>query len=174
MKLNAWLRILFLDRIAKLLRQSFRRSVIRIAHVLGSNDATSPSTSASNVPPTFQRQLPPPPDYSTVLVEINQSRGNNIPAAVVNPSQIIIQTENIQRCVNENSSSSALTAQDVANILRSSLRRNKTLPARALDSRNNLIEQECSSIQCLVDSATPINRDSIVTMNETKREEQSA
>lgn len=148
--------------------------MIRIAHVLGSNEVTSPSTSSSNLPSTFQRQLPPPPDYSTVLVEINQSRRGNVHAAVVNRSQIIIQTENHQRCVNENSPTSTLTAQDVANILRSSLRRNKTLPPRVNDSRNNLIEQESTSIQCLVDSAAPINRDSIVTMDETKREEQSA
>ncbi|KAK6637039.1 hypothetical protein RUM43_010713 [Polyplax serrata] len=49
-------------RIAKLLRQSFRRSVRRIQTVLG--------------PEVLQPPRPPPPDYDSVLVEINGSRSN--------------------------------------------------------------------------------------------------
>lgn len=64
--------------------------------------------------------------------------------------------------------SSTLTAQDVANILRSSLRRNRTLPVH-----NNLVEQECTSIQCLVESAAPINQDSIIMLDELKTQQQT-
>ncbi|XKL62296.1 hypothetical protein PGB90_002129 [Kerria lacca] len=151
-------------RIAKLLRQSFRRSMVRIAHVLGTSDSI-PST--SNDQQTLPRQLPPPPDYSTVLVEINQCRRGII--SVGNSSSII---GNETQCSNEQPPSSPLTAEDVANILRSSLRRNRTLPLHC-NSSNNLVEQECTSIQCLVESAAPINQDSIVVLDDTKTEEQS-
>ncbi|XP_076379577.1 sodium-dependent transporter bedraggled isoform X2 [Megalopta genalis] len=50
--------------IAKMLRQSFRRSVRRIVNVLG-------ESSAPRQRPALQ---PPPPDYATVLVEMNQGR----------------------------------------------------------------------------------------------------
>lgn len=53
-------------RIAKMLRQSFRRSVRRIANVLGEGG------SAARHRPPLQQQ-PPPPDYADVLVEMNQS-----------------------------------------------------------------------------------------------------
>ncbi len=158
----------FYHRIAKLLRQSFRRSVIRIAHVLGTADST-PSTSEDHQ--SLRRQLPPPPDYSTVLVEINQSRRVAVPAANTSP---VVLNEN--HCSNEHSPSSTLTAQDVANILRSSIRRNRTLPLHNNNSNdsnsNNLVEQECTSIQCLVESAAPINQDSIIMLDELKSEEQ--
>lgn len=58
-------------RIAKMLRQSFRRSVRRLANVLGEG-------SAPRQRPALQQQsspAPPPPDYATVLVEMNQSGG---------------------------------------------------------------------------------------------------
>lgn len=48
-------------RIAKMLRQSFRRSVRRIQSVLG--------------PEVHMPAMPPPPDYTSVLVEMN--RGEN-------------------------------------------------------------------------------------------------
>lgn len=147
------------SRIAKLLRQSFRRSVIRIANVLGTTDSSSSVPSTSDDRHTSQRQLPPPPDYSTVLVEINQSLRST--------------SGGDSAMTDETSPSSTLTAQDVANILRNSLRRN---PRSALppSSHNNLIEQECTSIQCLVDSAAPINQDSIIMLDELKTQEQQA
>lgn len=84
-------------------------------------------------------------------------------------------------CAGEQSPST-LTALDVANILRSSLGRNRTLPSHTHnnsnncgnngDNCNNLVEQECTSIQCLVDSAVPINQDSIITLDDLKSEEQ--
>lgn len=138
--------------------------MVRIAHVLGTSDSI-PST--SNDQQTLPRQLPPPPDYSTVLVEINQCRRGII--SVGNSSSII---GNETQCSNEQPPSSPLTAEDVANILRSSLRRNRTLPLHC-NSSNNLVEQECTSIQCLVESAAPINQDSIVVLDDTKTEEQS-
>lgn len=55
-------------RIAKMLRQSFRRSVRRIANVLGESSATPRQR------PALQQQQPPPPDYATVLVEMNQQQ----------------------------------------------------------------------------------------------------
>ncbi|XP_014488477.1 PREDICTED: uncharacterized protein LOC106751810 isoform X2 [Dinoponera quadriceps] len=57
-------------RIAKMLRQSFRRSVRRIANVLG--ETSSVVTAARR--PALQ---PPPPDYATVLVEMNQQSGGS-------------------------------------------------------------------------------------------------
>lgn len=71
----------------------------------------------------------------------------------------------------EQFSNPAFSAQEVANKLSSSLRRNKTLPVHT-NTGNNLIDQECSSIQCLVESAAPINQDSIIGLNESKPEEQ--
>ncbi|KAJ8678551.1 hypothetical protein QAD02_014338 [Eretmocerus hayati] len=64
-------------RIAKMLRQSFRRSVRRIASVLGEAGLVAGPTSASRHRPALsqqqQPQQPPPPDYAHVLVEMNQS-----------------------------------------------------------------------------------------------------
>lgn len=56
-------------RIAKMLRQSFRRSVRRIAGVLGEGAAAAAATRQR---PALQQQ-PPPPDYAAVLVEMNQA-----------------------------------------------------------------------------------------------------
>lgn len=55
-------KILLIFRIAKLLRQSFRRSVRRIQNVLG--------------PEIVQPPRPPPPDYASVLVEMNLNRSD--------------------------------------------------------------------------------------------------
>ena len=129
--------------------------MVRIAHVLGSTNDSVPSTSDEH--PTSPRQLPPPPDYSTVLVEINQS----------------LRTDgNSHRRSDEQSSNSTYTPQEVANILRTSFRRNRTLPVHSVNNNNNLVEQECTSIQCLVESVAPINQDSIIVLNELKMEEQ--
>ncbi|KAL1131256.1 hypothetical protein AAG570_010874 [Ranatra chinensis] len=87
-------------RIAKLLRQSFRRSVRRIQSALGNSETTSNT-------PDLLAPLPPPPDYAAVLVEINQANNNE----TRNESGAIAAT------------SSNLTATDVAQILRNSFRR---------------------------------------------------
>lgn len=78
---------------------------------------------------------PPPPDYSAVLVEMHQSQTDGQSDTV-----IVNRTDH-----------STLTADDVATILRSSIRRN---------IRDNVIES--SSSERLVDAAAPINHDSIV------------
>lgn len=79
-------------RIAKLLRQSFRRSMRRLASALGDNST-----------------LPPPPDYSAVLVEMNRpphDHDEQVPElSSARPARM-----------------STMTAADVAHILRSSLR----------------------------------------------------
>ncbi|KAG8315150.1 hypothetical protein J6590_076658 [Homalodisca vitripennis] len=110
-------------RIAKMLRQSFRRSMRRITTALGSGEGSEPS-SRPRLP------LPPPPDYSAVLVEMHQSQGDTV---------VVNRTDH-----------STLTADDVATILRSSIRRNV----------RDVIES--SSSERLVDAAAPINEDSIV------------
>jgi solute carrier family 6 (neurotransmitter transporter) len=105
-------------RIAKLLRQSFRRSVRRLANALGDNST-----------------LPPPPDYSAVLVEMNRTPHN--------------QTEQLPEPSSAHSGRvSTMTAADVAHILRSSLRH--SVP-RNRDSEG------------LVDRAAPIHHDMMVS-----------
>ncbi|XP_050535802.1 sodium-dependent transporter bedraggled isoform X2 [Daktulosphaira vitifoliae] len=157
-------------RIAKMLRQSIRRSVRRIAHVLGNQNSQAvqgeSSTSATNIealasnsnhqsspqsqltrgqtsshvpsappatevhssPPPFEdvvrRQsatLPPPPDYSTVLVEISK-KGRNMSDAGF--------TGNDSRSnVGETSSTSSLS------------------------------DEQSTSIECLMERVVPINID---------------
>lgn len=119
-------------RIAKLLRQSFRRSLRRITSALGGGEASSPASSRPRLPMPPQ---PPPPDYSAVLVEMHQRQNED-----QSDSVIVNRTDH-----------STLTADDVATILRSSIRRN---------IRDNVIES--SSSERLVDAAAPINHDSIV------------
>ncbi|PSN55301.1 hypothetical protein C0J52_01760 [Blattella germanica] len=110
-------------RIAKLLRQSFRRSVRRLTNALSD---------------TSNSAQPPPPDYAAVLVEINRT----------------LQDQELQEVTHDSdptaSQSSAatnrttLSAADVANILRSSFRRNA--------QRNRDAER-------LVEGAAPIHLD---------------
>ncbi|GLG97785.1 Sodium-dependent nutrient amino acid transporter 1 [Gryllus bimaculatus] len=150
-------------RIAKLLRQSFRRSMRRITNVLSDNSEgnASPRTQRGRAP------LPPPPDYAAVLVEINQ--------ALEHRDQNTLDSMNVTINLDQGSSRtgvdtrvsgntgqashtrtlgdnrmSTLTAADVAHILRSSLRR--TL--RHSIPRGDGNEQ-------LVHGAAPINQDTL-------------
>lgn len=102
-------------RIAKLLRQSIRRSVRRI---LGGESSETPSI------PSIPSPIPPvlPPDYATVLVEMNQ-----ISDSVVLPSS-----------GQEHNRLSSLTAAQVANLLRSSIRRSHQVNSG--ESSVNLVE----------------------------------
>lgn len=102
------------SRIAKLLRQSFRRSMRRLAGALGDNGT-----------------LPPPPDYTAVLVEINRTLQDHSEHLPEPSSAHPVHT-------------STMTATDVACILRSSLRRSVM--------RNRDIEH-------LVDGAVPVHHD---------------
>ena len=181
-------------RIAKMLRQSFRRSVRRIASVLGE----------SSVPRTRPALQPPPPDYATVLVEMNQSiLSENITVHVTEPRPDVTDTSNARvqsaernrpntidrmtristidrnpverthstmdrgrRLYGNNSGSSNLTAADVANLLRSSIRRGTARTQQSL-CRNTMIDTttittSAASIENLVNAAAPISEDSLV------------
>lgn len=207
-----------------MLRQSFRRSVRRIANVLGETSAPSRQR------PALQ---PPPPDYATVLVEMNQNghardvsihvnnnesrpdvvvtnvrsgNRNGRSATVVGigerhrPNTIDRMTRidsldgnrriTIERthstlergtrnigggggCNNVgnantsslsySSASTNLTAADVANLLRSSIRRGTARTQQSL--RRSFCHDEPTaavSVQNLVEAAAPIGQDSLV------------
>lgn len=214
-------------RIAKMLRQSFRRSVRRIANVLGESSG-----------PIRQRPAlqPPPPDYATVLVEMNQNgHARDVSIHVNNnePRPDVVVTNNV-RTGNRNgrsmtvvgigerhrpntidrmtridsldgnrrmitlerthstlergtrnrggggggfnnvgnannsllsysSGSTNLTAADVANLLRSSIRRGTARTQQSL--RRSFCHDEPTaavSVQNLVEAAAPIGQDSLV------------
>lgn len=193
-------------RIAKMLRQSFRRSVRRIANVLG-------ESSAPRQRPVLQ---PPPPDYATVLVEMNQSgtpmsrdhvaihvsseprpdvtntsgsqrhgvdtsvverrhRPNTIDRAsrigIAGRSRAIERTHSTidrgrRSCANaaqHTLSGPNLTAADVANLLRSSIRRGTVRTQQSL--RRSFCHEEpttAASVENLVEAAAPIGEDSLI------------
>ncbi|KAL0120689.1 hypothetical protein PUN28_008393 [Cardiocondyla obscurior] len=193
-------------RIAKMLRQSFRRSVRRIANVLG-------ESSAPRQRPALQ---PPPPDYATVLVEMNQSgtpishdhvaihimseprpdvtntsgsrhgmdtsvierchRPNTIDRSsrigIAERSRVIERTHSTidrgrRSCANITAqhalSGSNLTAADVANLLRSSIRRGTVRTHQSL--RRSFCHEEpttAASVENLVEAAAPIGEDSLI------------
>ncbi|XP_044591608.1 sodium-dependent transporter bedraggled [Cotesia glomerata] len=194
-------------RIAKMLRQSFRQSVRRIASVLG-------ESSVARARPALQ---PPPPDYATVLVEMNHTIvPRDVPVihtiesrpdvADVGPvshrhshshshshsgpimdirigSQTLdrVSRNTFDRCPVErthstidrnrrrlhNTGSSNLTAADVANLLRSSIRRGTNKTHQTLQ-RSSLLNHQpappinAASIENLVTAAAPIGQDSLV------------
>ncbi|XP_011876979.1 PREDICTED: sodium- and chloride-dependent taurine transporter isoform X2 [Vollenhovia emeryi] len=189
-------------RIAKMLRQSFRRSVRRIANVLG-------ESSGPRQRPALQ---PPPPDYATVLVEMNQS-GTHVsrdqvaihvlselrpdvtntggsrhgvdtsvverrhrPNTIDRTSRIGIagRSRAIERahstidrgrrsCATTVAAQHALTAADVANLLRSSIRRGTARTQQSL--RRSFCHEEpttTASVENLVEAAAPIGQDSLI------------
>lgn len=198
-------------RIAKMLRQSFRRSVRRIANVLG-------ESSAPRQRPALQ---PPPPDYATVLVEMNQSgapmsrdhvaihvlseprpdvtntggsrhgvdasaierrhRPNTIDRAtrigIAGRSRTIDRTHSTidrgrRSCANAATqhtlAGSNLTAADVANLLRSSIRRGTVRTQQSL--RRSFCHEEpttAASVENLVEAAAPIGEDSLILSKDT-------
>ncbi|KYN30913.1 Sodium- and chloride-dependent glycine transporter 1 [Trachymyrmex septentrionalis] len=197
-------------RIAKMLRQSFRRSVRRIANVLG-------ESSGPRQRPALQ---PPPPDYATVLVEMNQSgvpmshdhvaihvlseprpdvtntgdsrhgmdvsaverrhRPNTIDRAskigIANRSRTIERTHSTidrgrRSCANATTntlSGSNLTAADVANLLRSSIRRGTARTQHSL--RRSFCHETpmtAASVENLVEAAAPIGEDSLILSKDT-------
>lgn len=176
-------------RIAKMLRQSFRRSVRRIANALG-------ESSTPRQRPALQ---PPPPDYATVLVEMNQDRqtqdvtiqviearnentirnARNNTADRRRPNTIDRTTrigaircpiqrahstlEHPRRSCTTVSSSSNLTVVDVANLLRSSIRRGSTRTQQSL--RRSCCHDEptvAASVENLVEAAAPIGEETLV------------
>lgn len=202
-------------RIAKMLRQSFRRSVRRIANVLG-------ESSAPRQRPALQ-QPPPPPDYATVLVEMNQSIGVpiardqvaiNVPSEprpdvtnigrsgrrdvdrqaseerrrirpntidrasrigiAIDRSRAIERTysstldrgrrsNNVANALPGSTDRTNLTATDVANLLRSSIRRGTARTQQSL--RRSFCHEEpttAASVENLVEAAAPIGQDSLI------------
>ncbi|GJQ74572.1 hypothetical protein Trydic_g21433 [Trypoxylus dichotomus] len=157
-------------RIAKLLRQSIRRSVRRIASVLGESSSSrqraSTQQNSETLPP------PPPPDYNAVLVEMNQSttnaqstntsNGDHIVISVTDSSNTIHNQSN-GNSVNETACTRGLTAAHVANILRNSFRRSTAAAANTLRrSINDNAHHGSLSAENLVDSAAPIGETSLV------------
>lgn len=193
-----------------MLRQSFRRSVRRIANVLGESSAPRQRS-------TLQ---PPPPDYATVLVEMNQSsiplsrdhvsihvlsepqpdvtnttgsnrqgvdvvdvsaerrhRPNTIDRVnrigIAERSRVIERTHStIDRSRRPNTanilSGSNLTAADVANLLRSSMRRGTVRTQQSF--RRSLRHEEpmtAASVENLVEAAAPIGEDSLILSKDT-------
>lgn len=127
-------------RIAKLLRQSIRRSVRRITSVLGESSARDRQT-----------QLPPP-DYSTVLVEMSQSSSSNGSSHERQQSRTSRELASFQ--------GSTLTAADVASILRSSFRRSTVRNMRRSRASEDVPSGSLSS-QNLVDGVAPLGIDSL-------------
>lgn len=133
-------------RIAKFLRQSIRRSVRRIANVLGESSGSRQQT--SEVQNNQTQPSPPPPDYNAVLVEMNRAAVTDSPDRRTQELAIASQ-------------SSALTAADVASILRNSFRRSTVRSAfrsRVLNEANT----GSMSAENLVDHAVPVGETSLV------------
>lgn len=141
-------------RIAKFLRQSIRRSVRRIANVLGE---TSTSRQRPNLPAPTQ---PPPPDYSAVLVEMSQTNSTDVSISVPDSgSPVRISTLERLRNIQPVPGSPTLTAAEVASILRSSFRRSNV---RIRNTNFNDDSVTSLSAENLVDSAAPIGETSLV------------
>lgn len=149
-------------RIAKLLRQSFRRSMRRISSAIGDNSEGIRNLSRGTS--RGRASIAPPPDYAAVLVEINQALEQR-DQSIRSPTNISINID--QGCVRTNSQHipsiaglssnsralgdnrmSTLTAADVAHILRSSLRRTLHQGAGRRDGNEHLVH-----------GAVPINQD---------------
>lgn len=138
---------LFTFRIAKMIRQSFRRSMRRITRTLVVEENREP--------------LPPPPSYATVLVEINRSdhlsEAEPSSSGASRPSVASILRNSFRRAMRDTvleggaGSSTSVARPSMAALLRSSFR--CTINDSVLES---------SSSQRLVDSAAPINHDSFI------------
>lgn len=131
-------------RLAKLLRQSLRRSVRRITSILGE--------SSTRIDNNRTNQLPPP-DYSAVLVEMNQSTSS---ASNSNHAR------NESRTSRELASfqGSTLTAADVASILRSSFRRSTVRNMRRSRASEEIPSGSLSN-ENLVEGIAPLGTDSL-------------
>ncbi|CAB0039900.1 unnamed protein product [Trichogramma brassicae] len=228
-------------RIAKMLRQSYRRSVRRITSILGDGQVAGGAVTRQR-PALQQQHQPPPPDYAAVLVEMNQSvssrdvaihisedrpdvanvrRSIRQPRRVPNQRNCSTMERNPSRPVDrslgrghysmdrrvpmtlqqqqqqqsaESSAASTLTASEVANLLRSSVRHShgrrlqqnhqtSPPPARgnappnvsiavneadssAMTQRESL---NVASAENLVEAAAPIGREPTVEQQDSKK-----
>ncbi|CAH0553029.1 unnamed protein product [Brassicogethes aeneus] len=150
-------------RIAKFLRQSIRRSVRRLASVLGESSNTRQRAAIANA-----NLQPPPPDYNAVLVEMNNTTTTDVSIAMTD-SLPPPRLSTLERLRNLTPSSSTLTAAEVASILRSSFRRSTLRPTNHIRNTNfteippNFNENNGSmGAEFLVNSAAPIAESSLV------------
>nr|CAH7720223.1 unnamed protein product [Callosobruchus chinensis] len=151
-------------RLAKLLRQSIRRSVRRIAAgVLGEPGSSRQRSTLRN---QDEFQPTPPPDYNAVLVEMNSGGGGSEGSTAAGGSTICTtvpdggtrRISTLQRLRNLESTSTALTAAEVASILRSSFRRSTVRRNRSTGSND----------RNLVQSAAPMSETSLVVDEKNK------
>lgn len=157
-------------RIAKLLRQSIRRSVRRLANVLG--EGSGPRNQERPNLQNIQNLQVPPPDYSAVLVEMNQSQATDVTEITILDSTVAdgnisssnpSTTDRINRELRTLQPGSPLTAADVATILRSSFRRSTVRNGnRMRRSAPEEIPGGSLSAECLVDGIAPIGQTSLV------------
>lgn len=149
-------------RLAKLFRQTIRRSIRRITNALGESTrmVSRQRTSISNNQPQSQC---PPPEYNTVFVEMNTSAANNEEGSNTSPSDTTrIQVSTLERLRNLQSSPHALTAAEVASILRNSLRRSTLRPRNRNIANNYNAGMSSLSAQNLVGSAAPLGETCLV------------
>lgn len=148
-------------RLAKLFRQTLRRSIRRITNALGESTRIV-SRQRSSIPNNQQELQYPPPEYNSVFVEMSTSSTNNGETSnEASGGTTRIQISTLERLRNLQSSPHALTAAEVASILRNSLRRS-TLRPRNRNAPNNCNSGMSSlSAQNLVSSAAPIGETSL-------------
>ncbi|XP_031333439.1 sodium- and chloride-dependent GABA transporter ine isoform X1 [Photinus pyralis] len=148
-------------RIAKFLRQSIRRSVRRLTSALGESSSRNRATL-----PAVQV---PPPDYTDVLVEMNQSHTNGLSSVnvITDRNDTNLSTFGRELAEHRRSSSGVLTIADVASILRNSFRRSRVRSANTMRNVVTPCDSNDTSItaQNLVDSAAPIGETSLVLDN---------
>ncbi|KAH1022786.1 sodium-dependent transporter bedraggled isoform X2 [Dendroctonus ponderosae] len=141
-------------RLAKFLRQSIRRSMRRIVNVLGEG-SSSAGTSRSR--PSVQNVAQaPPPNYNAVFVEMNVS---------INPDDADeARISTLERLRNLQGSPNALTAAEVASILRSSFRRSRMRSPASSPEHRDFDDHGVGSLSAehLVDAAAPIGETSLV------------
>lgn len=136
-------------RLAKFLRQSIRRSMRRIVNVLGEGSSASTSRSRPSVQNVAQA---PPPNYNAVFVEMNVSI--NADGAEEPRNSTLERLRNLQGSPN------ALTAAEVASILRSSFRGTRMRSPEPRDFDDHGVGS--LSAEHLVDAAAPIGETSLV------------
>lgn len=168
-------------RIAKFVRQSIRRSVRRLANVLGESSNSGNRQRAAITPGGLVDPAPPPPDYNTVLVEMNQTSLTAAAAAPPTPQTIPdvvvvhstpnrtnigrLSTLERLRALQPNPGAATLTAAEVASILRSSFRRSTVRSTATNNVRNMSFTDNGNaslSAENLVESAAPISETSLV------------
>lgn len=167
-------------RIAKMLRNSIRRSVRRL---MGESSGNRRNRIINNNAQMNSNDRPdsdnPPPDYSSVLVDPNGSPDirvtdnirNTIASIEMGPRILYnSETQGRRRSVNSESNSQSLTASDVAQFLRPSrnvsFNRASSLGGNVDQMvRSSLNRRHSRSVENLVLAAAPIGESSIIHLN---------